>query len=132
MIAHVAEHIDLLYRTRMESAIGMPMPELPDFKILNLNLMSVDPRTDAMISQRAAQVVQQAPIVKDKRTSRATTEILYSMHSNLHNLKQMHLKQELAAQIQTDQAKAAQDIQIKDAQARQKLCYRPSQDTTRP
>ena len=43
------------------------------------------------------------------------------MHSNLHNLKQMHLKQELAAQIQTDQAKAAQDIQIKDAQARQKL-----------
>ena len=54
------------------------------------------------------------------------------MHNNLHNLKQMHLKQELAAQIQTDQAKAAQDIQIKDAQARQKLCCRPSQDTTRP
>ena len=44
----------------------------------------------------------------------------------------MHLKQELAAQIQTDQAKAAQDIQIKDAQARQKTCCRPSQDTTRP
>ena len=75
MIAHVAEHIALLYRTRMESAIGMPMPELPDFKDPKFKFNDVDPRTDAMISQRAAQVVQQAPIMqKIKRTSRATTE----------------------------------------------------------
>ena len=42
------------------------------------------------------------------------------------------LKARTHIKIQTDQAKAAQDIQIKDLKQRQKLSCRPSQDTTRP
>ena len=121
MIAHVAEHIALLYRTRMESAIGMPMPELPDFKDPKFKFNDVDPRTDAMISQRAAQVVQQAPIMQKIRGLPEQQQNPLQYAQQLAKLEADALKARTAAQIQTDQAKAAQDIQIKDAQARQKL-----------
>ena len=121
MIAHVAEHIALLYRTRMESAIGMPMPELPDFKDPKFKFNDVDPRTDAMISQRAAQVVQQAPIMQKIRGLPEQQQNPLQYAQQLAQLEADALKARTAAQIQTDQAKAAQDIQIKDAQARQKL-----------
>ena len=121
MIAHVAEHIALLYRTRMESAIGKPMPELPDFKDPKFKFNDVDPRTDAMISQRAAQVVQQAPIMQKIRGLPEQQQNPLQYAQQLAQLEADALKARTAAQIQTDQAKAAQDIQIKDAQARQKL-----------
>ena len=121
MIAHVAEHIALLYRTRMESAIGMPMPDLPDFKDPKFKFNDVDPRTDAMISQRAAQVVQQAPVMQQIRGLPQQQPNPLQYAQQLAQLEADALKARTAAQIETDQAKAAQDLQIKDAQARQKL-----------
>jgi len=121
LIAHVAEHIALLYRTRMESAIGMPMPDLPDFKDPKFKFNDVDPRTDSMISQRAAQVVQQAPVMQQIRGLPQQQPNPLQYAQQLAQLEADALKARTAAQIQTDQAKAAQDLQIKDAQARQKL-----------
>ena len=121
MIAHVAEHIALLYRQRMESAIGMPMPTLPDFRDPKFKFGDVDPQTDAMISQRAAQVVQQAPIMQKIKGLPEPQQNPLQYAQQLAQLEAEALKVRTAAQMQTDQAKAAQELQIKDAQARQKL-----------
>ena len=74
-----------------------------------------------MISQRAAQVVQQAPIMQKIRGLPEQQQNPLQYAQQLAQLEADALKARTAAQIQTDQAKAAQDIQIKDAQARQKL-----------
>ena len=61
LIAHIAEHIALLYRQRMEAGIGMPLPNLPNIRDPKFKFEDIDPQLDMLISQRAAQVVQQAP-----------------------------------------------------------------------
>ena len=105
----------------MESAIGMPMPTLPDFRDPKFKFGDVDPQTDAMISQRAAQVVQQAPIMQKIKGLPEPQQNPLQYAQQLAQLEAEALKVRTAAQMQTDQAKAAQELQIKDAQARQKL-----------
>ena len=64
LIAHIAEHIALLYRQRMEASIQMEMPPMPNFKDPDFKFAAVDPEMDLLISQRAAQVVAAAPQMK--------------------------------------------------------------------
>ena len=45
----------------MEASGGVPVPPVPDFKSERPDLKDINPELDNLISQRAAQVVQQAP-----------------------------------------------------------------------
>jgi hypothetical protein len=61
LIAHIAEHIALLYRLRMQAGVAMELPPLPNFKDPDFKFENVDPEQDRLISQRAAEVVRAAP-----------------------------------------------------------------------
>ena len=125
LIAHIAEHIALLYRTRMEASIGIPMPPLPDFKDPNFKFEDVNPELDRLISQRAAQVVQQSPQMKQIQSIAAQQQgqqqnpLEYAQQ--LAQLEAEALQARTQAQIQADQAKAQSQIQIKQAEAQQDM-----------
>ena len=125
LIAHIAEHIALLYRTRMEASIGIPMPPLPDFKDPNFKFEDVNPELDRLISQRAAQVVQQSPQMKQIQSIAAQQQgqqqnpLEYAQQ--LAQLEAEALQARTQAQIQADQAKAQSQIQIKQAESQQDM-----------
>ena len=127
LIAHIAEHIALLYRQRMEAGINMQMPPMPDFRNPKFKFNAVDPATDMLISQRAAQVVQSAPQMKQIEALRGMggqqgqqgNPLQYAQE--LAKLETESLKARTQAQIQSDQAKAQSNIQIKQAEARQDM-----------
>ena len=127
LIAHIAEHIALLYRQRMEAGINMQMPPMPDFRDPKFKFNAVDPATDMLISQRAAQVVQSAPQMKQIEALRGMggqqgqqgNPLQYAQQ--LAQLETEALKARTQAQIQSDQAKAQSNIQIKQAEARQDM-----------
>jgi hypothetical protein len=127
LIAHIAEHIALLYRQRMEAGINMQMPPMPDFRDPKFKFNEVDPATDMLISQRAAQVVQSAPQMKQIEALRGMggqqgqqgNPLQYAQQ--LAQLETESLKARTQAQIQSDQAKAKSNIQIKQAEARQDM-----------
>ena len=124
--AHIAEHVALLYRLRMEASIGIPMPELPDFKDPKYKGKDINPDLDNLISQRAAQVVQQAPQMQQiqalqtqQQNQQKQNPLQYAQQ--LAQLEAQALQARTKAQIQADQAKAKSDIQIKQAEAKQDL-----------
>ena len=127
LIAHVAEHIALLYRQRMEASIAMPMPPLPDFKDPEFKFKAVDPEMDRLISQRAAQVVQAAPQMKQiqaltggqQQGQEQGNPLQYAQQ--LAQLETEALKARTQAQIEADRAKAKSSIEIKQAEARQDM-----------
>ena len=129
MIAHIAEHVALLYRQRMEASIGVPMPPVPDFKNPNYEPKDINPELDRLISQRAAQVVRQSPQMQQIDALKALTgqqqqaqqqnPLQYAQQ--LAKLEADALKARTQAQIQADQAKAQSSIQIKQAEAEQDL-----------
>jgi len=126
LIAHVAEHIALLYRQRMEASIAMPMPPLPDFKDPEFKFKAVDPEMDRLISQRAAQVVAAAPQMKQiqalvggQKGQEQGNPLQYAQQ--LAQLETEALKARTTAQIEADQAKAKSSIEIKQAEARQDM-----------
>jgi hypothetical protein len=129
LIAHIAEHIALLYRLRMEASVNMPLPTLPDFRDPKFKFDDVDPQMDRLISQRAAQVVQAAPQMKQIQAIAAMGQqggqqgqgnpLQYAQQ--LAQLETEALTARTQAQIQADQAKAQSDIQIKQQQARQDM-----------
>jgi hypothetical protein len=125
LIAHIAEHVALLYRTRMEASIGVPLPALPDLGDKRFEFEDVDPRMDMLISQRAAQVVQQAPQMQAIRSLQQGQqqgqggELQYAQQ--LAQLEAQALQARTQAQIQADQARAQSDIQIDQAKAQQSL-----------
>jgi len=127
LIAHIAEHIALLYRQRMEASIQMEMPPMPDFKNPDFRFDAVDPEMDRLISQRAAQVVQAAPQMKQiqaltggqQKGQEQANPLQYAQQ--LAQLETEALKARTQAQIQADQAKAKSSIEIKQAEARQDL-----------
>tara|TARA_R100000781_G_scaffold43692_2_gene29826 strand:- start:155 stop:2587 length:2433 start_codon:yes stop_codon:yes gene_type:complete len=127
VIAHIAEHIALLYRTRMEASIGVPMPPLPDFKDPKFEFKDVNPELDRLISQRAAQVVQQAPQMKEIESIKAMMQKGQQKEDPLQYAQQLAkleadaLKARTQAQIQADQAKAKSSIEIKKAEAEQDM-----------
>jgi len=129
LIAHIAEHIALLYRQRMEEGINMEMPPLPDFKDPKFKFNDVDPEMDRLISQRAAQVVQASPQMKQIEAMKGMMGGQQGqgqgnplqMATELAKLETEALKARTQAQIQADQAKAKSNIEIKQAEARQDM-----------
>ena len=126
LIAHIAEHIALLYRQRMEASVNMPLPPLPNFKEMKIKFNDVDPDTDRLISQRAAQVVAASPQMKQIEAIRGLggqgqqgNPLQYAQQ--LAQLETEALKARTQAQIEADQAKAQSNIQIKQAEARQDM-----------
>ena len=127
LIAHIAEHIALLYRQRMEASIQMEMPPMPNFKDPDFRFNEVEPQMDLLISQRAAQVVQAAPQMKQIQAiagmggqgGQQGNPLQYAQE--LAKLETEALKARTTAQIEADQAKAQSNIQIKQAEARQDM-----------
>ena len=127
LIAHIAEHIALLYRQRMEASIQMEMPPMPNFRDPDFQFNEVDPQMDRLISQRAAQVVQAAPQMKQIEAltgmgggqEQQGNPLQYAQE--LAKLETEALKARTQAQIQADQAKAKSSIEIKQAEARQDM-----------
>ena len=127
LIAHIAEHIALLYRQRMEASINIEMPPLPDFKDPEFKFAAIDPEMDRLISQRAAQVVQAAPQMKQIQALTGGQQQGQGQGNPLQYAQQLAqleteaLKARTAAQIEADQAKAKSSIEIKQAEARQDM-----------
>ena len=127
LVAHIAEHIALLYRVRMEAGIGMEMPPMPDFKDPDFRFEDVNPELDRLISQRAAQVVQASPQMQPIPALQAAMQQGQQQGDPLQYAQQLAqleteaLKARTQSQIQADQAKAQSNIQIKQAEAQQKM-----------
>ena len=125
LIAHIAEHIALLYRTRMQSSINMSLPNIPDLRDPKFKFEDIDPQLDMMISQRAAEVVAQAPQMEAIKPLMAIqgqqqqNPLQYAQQ--LAQLEAQALKARTDAQIQADMAKAKQSMDIKQAEAKQKM-----------
>ena len=123
LIAHIAEHIALLYRQRMEAGIGMPLPNLPNIRDPKFKFEDIDPEMDMLISQRAAQVVQQAPQMAPIQglagANQSQNPLQYAQQ--LAQLEAQALQQRTQSEIAADQARAKSDIQIDQAKAQQDL-----------
>ena len=126
LIAHIAEHIALLYRVRMEQSVGVPLPALPNFRDPDFKFEDVNPELDRLISQRAAQVVQEAPQMKPipaiqqaMQQGQQGNPLQYAQQ--LAQLETEALKARTQSQIEADQAKAQSSIQIKQAEAQQDM-----------
>lgn len=119
--AHIAEHVALLYRQRMESSVGIPLP-MPNIRDKDFKFEDMDPNADMLISKRAAQVVQQAkqmqpiPAIAGQQQQ---NPLQYAQQ--LAQLEAQALQQRTQAEIASDQAKAQSDIQIDQAKASQDL-----------
>jgi len=127
-IAHIAEHIALLYRLRMQAGVAMELPPLPDFKDPEFKFDDVDPEMDRLISQRAAEVVQAAPQMKQIESIRNMGQQGQQGQGNplqyaqeLAKMETEALKARTQAQISADQAKAKSSIEIKKAEAQQDM-----------
>ena len=125
LTAHIAEHIALLYRQRMEASIAMPLPNIPNLRDPQFKFEDIDPQLDMLISQRAAQVVQQAPQMQaiagiaDMGGQQQENPLQYAQQ--LAEFEAQALQQRTQSEIAADQAKAQSDIQIKQAEARQDM-----------
>ena len=125
LIAHVAEHVALLYRQRMEQSIGMPLPSLPNIRDPKFKLEDINPEMDMMISQRAAQVVQaapqMAPIRALQQAGQGNQQNPLQYAQQLAQLEAQSLQMRTQSEIAADQAKAKSDIDIDQAKARQQI-----------
>ena len=127
LIAHIAEHIALLYRLRMQAGVAMELPPLPDFKDPDFKFEDVDPEQDRIISQRAAEVVRAAPQMKQIEAIRGVGQQGQGQGNPLEYAQQLAkleteaLTARTQAQIAADQAKAQSNIQIKQAEAKQDM-----------
>ena len=126
LVAHIAEHIALLYRNRMQESIGVALPNLPDLTDKSFKFKDIDPAQDMIISQRAAQVVQQAPQMKiiqslqqGQQQGQQQDPLQYA--KQLAELEAQALQAKTQAEIQTNQAKAQSDMQIDQAKAAQNI-----------
>ena len=127
LIAHIAEHIALLYRLRMQAGVAMELPPLPNFKDPDFKFENVDPEQDRIISQRAAEVVRAAPQMKQIEAIRGVGQQGQGQGNPLEYAQQLAkleteaLTARTQAQIAADQAKAQSNIQIKQAEAKQDM-----------
>ena len=127
LIAHIAEHIALLYRLRMQAGVAMELPPLPNFKDPDFKFENVDPEQDRIISQRAAEVVRAAPQMKQIEAIRGVGQQGQGQGNPLEYAQQLAkleteaLTARTQAQIAADQAKAKSNIEIKQAEARQDM-----------
>jgi hypothetical protein len=125
LIAHIAEHVALLYRQRMQASIGVPLPSIPDIRDPDFEFEDIDPGMDMIISQKAAQVVAMSPQMEAIKPIAALAgqqqqnPLQYAQQ--LAELEAQALKARTQAQINADQAKAKNAMEIKQAQARQDM-----------
>ena len=130
LIAHIAEHIALLYRQKMEAGIGMALPMLPNLRDPKFKFEDIDPQLDMMISQRAAEVVAKSPemdaiaplaqmMQRQQQQQQQNNPLQYA--AQLAKLEADALKARTEVQIQADQAKAQQKLAISEAEAKQDL-----------
>ena len=130
LIAHIAEHIALLYRQKMEAGIGMALPMLPNLRDPKFRFEDIDPQLDMMISQRAAEVVAKSPemdaiaplaqmMQRQQQQQQQNNPLQYA--AQLAQLEADALKARTEVQIQADQAKAQQKLAISEAEAKQDL-----------
>ena len=124
LIAHIAEHVALLYRLRMEKAMGIDMPELPNLRDPKFKFDDVPQELDDAIAERAAQVVQNVPQMQPIPGlagvgGQQQNPLDYA--KQLAQLEAEALKVRTEAEIQADQAKAQSDMAIDQAKAQQQL-----------
>ena len=127
LVAHIAEHIALLYRQRMQTAIGMQLAPLPDIRDNKFKFEDLSPEIDLQISQRAAEVVKQSPqmaqidaitnIGQGQQQQGNPLQLAQQLAQLESQMLQMKTQQDLAI----ESAKAKQDMQIKDAETKQDL-----------
>ena len=131
LIAHIAEHIALLYRQKMEAGIGIALPMLPNLRDPKFKFEDIDPQLDMMISQRAAEVVAKSPqmdaiaplakMMQQQQKSQEQQNPQLQYAQQLAQLEAEALKARTQVQIEADKAKAQQNMQIKQAEAQQDL-----------
>ena len=126
LIAHIAEHVALLYRLRMQKAMGVELPEVPDLRDPRFKFEDLAPDVDNQISERAAEIVQQVPQMKPipglanvggQQQGGSPLEFA----KQLAELEAQALQMRTQAEIATDQAKAKSDMQIDQAKTQQQL-----------
>ena len=126
LIAHIAEHIALLYRQRMQSAIGMELAKLPDIRNKKFQFDDISPQLDMEISQRASEVVQQSPQMEQiKAISNIGQQqgqgSPLQFAQQLAQLEAQIAQMKAQTDMQIESAKAKQDMAIKDAEAKQDM-----------
>jgi hypothetical protein len=128
MIAHIAEHIALLYRQRMQASIGVSLPTLPELRDPKFKFEDINPDMDRLISERAAEVVAKAPqmqaiapLAKMMQQQQQQQQNPLQYAQELAKLEAEALKARTEVQIQADQAKAQQKLAINEAEAKQDL-----------
>ena len=122
LIAHIAEHVALLYRQRMQSAIGVPLPSVPNLRDPRFSFEDISPEMDMIISQKAAEVVQQSPQMEPiKAPAGMAKQNPLQYAQQLAQLEMQSLQQRTQAQIEADAAKARNQMEIKQAEAQQDM-----------
>ena len=122
LIAHIAEHVALLYRQRMQAAIGVPLPSIPNLRDPKFKFEDISPEMDMIISQKAAEVVSASPqmeSIKPLLAGQQQNPLQYAQQ--LAQLEAQALQARTQSQIAADQAKAQSSMQIKQAEARQDM-----------
>ena len=118
LIAHIAEHMALLYRVRMQKAMGVQLPPLPDLRDPKFKFADVSPEIDNQIAERAAQIAQSAPKMKPiAGIDKLGGGDPMNYAQQLAKIEAEAVKARTQAEIQADQAKAKSDIQINQAKA---------------
>ena len=125
LVAHIAEHVALLYRQRMQASIGVPMPTMPNLRDPDFEFEDIDPAMDMIISQKAAQVVAKSPQMEAIKPLAALAgqqqQNPLEYAQQLAQFEAQALQARTQAQIANDQAKAKNAMDIKQAQARQDM-----------
>jgi len=126
LIAHIAEHIALLYRQRMQNSINMTLPGMPDVRDPKFKFDDIDPALDIVISERAAEVVRQAPQMEAIKPLVAMADQQQSQNplqyaQELAKLEAQALEARTKVQIEADKAKAQQKLAINEAEAKQDM-----------
>ena len=122
LIAHIAEHVALLYRQRMQASIGIDLPTIPNLKDPRFSFDDISPEMDMIISQRAAQVVAESPqmeAIKPIAAMAKQNPLQYAQQ--LAKLEMESLQARTQQQLAADQAKAQNQMSIEAAKARQDL-----------
>ena len=122
LIAHVAEHVALLYRQRMQASIEVELPDIPNLRDPKFMFKDVNPELDMIISQRAAQVVQQAPQMAPIKALQelqqgAGQEDPMQYAQQIAEMEAQAIQMRAQAEIQAKEAKTQQDIEIQQAKA---------------
>ena len=112
LIAHIAEHVALLYRQRMQRAIGMQLAPMPDIRDPKFKFDDIPPQLDMDISQRAAEAVQQSPQMEQIKA-------ITQMGEQQQQGAPLQFAQQLAQlEAQIAQMKAKNDLEIEKCKSK--------------